>query len=64
MLDAAEKYEKVFELLAQIDKDFQERFIFEQRKEFVLPTDADIEDAIASNVVIEDVFEDIEEEEE
>ncbi|KAI3844838.1 hypothetical protein MKX03_004559, partial [Papaver bracteatum] len=64
MLDASEKYEKVFELLAQIDKDFQERFIFEQIKEFFLPTDADIDEAIASNVVIEDVFEDIKEEEE
>ncbi|KAI3841607.1 hypothetical protein MKX03_015522, partial [Papaver bracteatum] len=39
-------------------------FIFDQIKEFVLPTDVDIDEAIASNVVIEDVFEDIEEEEE
>ncbi|XP_026433070.1 uncharacterized protein LOC113330476 [Papaver somniferum] len=47
-----------------IDKDFQERFIFEQDKESVLPSDADIEEAIASDDILEEVVEDMEEDEE
>ncbi|XP_026428788.1 zinc finger BED domain-containing protein RICESLEEPER 2-like [Papaver somniferum] len=64
MLEAAQRYEKVFAMLAQIDKDFQERFIFEQDKESVLPSDADIEEAIASDDILEEVVEDMEEDEE
>ncbi|XP_026458676.1 zinc finger BED domain-containing protein RICESLEEPER 2-like [Papaver somniferum] len=64
MLDAAQRYEKVFALLAQIDEDFQERFIFEQDKKSVLPSDADIEEAIASDDIMEEVVEDMEEGEE
>ncbi|XP_026452255.1 zinc finger BED domain-containing protein RICESLEEPER 2-like [Papaver somniferum] len=55
MLEAAQRYEKVFAMLAQIGKDFQERFIFEQDKESVLPSDADIEEAITSDDILEEV---------
>ncbi|XP_026439285.1 zinc finger BED domain-containing protein RICESLEEPER 3-like [Papaver somniferum] len=55
MLEAAQRYEKVFAMLAQIDKDFQEKFIFEKDKESVLPSDADIEEAIASDDILEEV---------
>ncbi|XP_026381753.1 zinc finger BED domain-containing protein RICESLEEPER 2-like [Papaver somniferum] len=64
MLEDAQRYEKVFAMLAQIDKDFQERFIFEQDKDSVLPSDADIEEAIASDDILEEVVEDTEEDEE
>ncbi|XP_026400303.1 zinc finger BED domain-containing protein RICESLEEPER 2-like [Papaver somniferum] len=58
VLGSPSRYEKFKQCasLAKIDKNFQERFIFEQNKEFVLPSDADIEKTISSDDIVEEVL--------